>query len=108
MKPHYEQMARYLWSSTDDTICLTFNEIEHIISGELPRNTKLRPESWSNNPGGFGMTRMWLAAGYKTSRTDIGGQRVTFRRVNQHVSDECWRRVIRIALDIDLPARKRP
>ena len=105
MKPHYEQLARFLWSAGDDAIHLTFDEIEDIVSGDLPPSARKRPESWSNNPGGFGMTRMWLAAGYKTSGLDIAAQRVTFRRVNQRVTDECWRTVIRIALEVDLPAR---
>ena len=51
------------------------------------------------------MTRMGLAAGYKTSRVDVGGQRVTFERVSQSVPDQCWRRVVKIALGVDLPTR---
>ena len=70
---HYERMAWFLWSSKDDIIPLTFDEIARIISGDLPKSATNSRESWSNNPGGFGMTRMWLAAGYKTSRVDVGG-----------------------------------
>ena len=51
------------------------------------------------------MTRMWLAAGYKTSGLDLTGERVTFNRVNQKVSDSCWRQVVRLALGVDLPTR---
>lgn len=105
MKPQYEQLARFLWSRGDDTIRLTFDEIEEIVAGVLPPSARKRPESWSNNPGGFGMTRMWLAAGYKATGLDIAAERVTFRCVNQGVAEECWRSVIRIALDIDLAAR---
>ena len=97
MKPHYERMAWFLWSSKDDIIPLTFDEIARIISGDLPKSATNSRESWSNNPGGFGMTRMWLAAGYKTSRVDVGGQRVTFERVSQSVPDQCWRRVVKIS-----------
>ena len=105
MKPHYERMARFLWLKKDDIIPLTFNEITSIISGDLPKSATISRESWSNNPGGFGMSRMWLAAGYKTSQVDVAGQRVTFERVNQSVRDQCWRRVVKIALGVDLPTR---
>ena len=105
MKPHYERMAQYLWLHEEDTVSLSFDEIERIVAGKLPENTKRRPESWSNNPGGFGMTRAWLAAGYKQSRLDVAGQRVTFKRANQGIPDACWRRVVAIALGIDLPTK---
>ncbi|MYN66252.1 MAG: hypothetical protein F4X11_14675 [Acidobacteria bacterium] len=105
MKPQYERMARYLWLSGRDTVRLSFDEIENIISGNLPANTRASDTSWSNNPGGFGMTPMWLAAGYKRSDLDLTGEQVTFKRVNQKVSDTCWRKVIRLALNVDLPTR---
>ena len=105
MKPQYERMARFLWSSKDDRVSLTFDEIARIVSGDLPKSARDSRESWSNNPGGFGMTRMWLAAGYKTSKVDIARMRVTFERENQGVPDQCWREVVKIALGVDLPPR---
>ena len=105
MKPQYVRMAQFLWSSENDVISLTFDDIERITLGELPKSANDSRESWSNNPAGFGMTRMWLAAGYKTSRVDIAGKRVTFKRVNHSVSDHCWRRVVKITLGVDLPTR---
>jgi len=106
MKPHYEQMARFLWSSKEKAISLTFEEIEGIVLGRLPKSARRETASWSNNPGGFGLSRMWLAAGYHSTSIDLRGERVTFHQVKPaSISDSCWRGVVGLALGVDLPVR---
>jgi hypothetical protein len=75
----YDPLKRFLAASGAKEVPLTFAEIEQILGTSLPESRQY-PAWWSNNPSNNTMTRVWLAAGYRTERVDIAGQRVVFRR----------------------------
>ncbi len=75
----YEPLQHFLEGCATEEVPLTFGEIEGILGSVLPAS-KAYPAWWSNNPSNNVMTRAWLAAGYRTERVDIAGEKLVFRR----------------------------
>ena len=75
----YEPLRRFLEGCATEEVLLTFGEIERILGSGLPAS-KSYPAWWSNNPSNNVMTRAWLAAGYRSERVDIAGEKLVFRR----------------------------
>ena len=75
----YEPLHNFLEGCKTEEVPLTFSEIEGILGAELPPS-KAYPAWWSNNPSNNVMTRAWLAAGYRTERVDVAGEKLVFRR----------------------------
>ena len=75
----YEPLTTFLADQWTEEVPMTFAEIEAIIGARLP-NSKQYPAWWSNNPDNNVMTQAWLAAGYRTERVDIGGEKLVFRK----------------------------
>ena len=61
---------------------MSFSEIEAVIGGCLPPKAVNHPAWWSNNTSNNTMTKVWLDAGFRTERVDIGGRRLVFRRAS--------------------------
>jgi hypothetical protein len=59
---------------------MSFQEVEGVLGFELPASARQYPAWWSNNVGTHVGARAWREAGWKTSRVDVGGERVTFVR----------------------------
>jgi len=59
---------------------MSFREIEDVIEASLPPSARKHRPWWSNNPSNSAITRSWLAAGYKSSRADLIGERPVFIR----------------------------
>ena len=59
---------------------MTFAEIERVIGIPLPPAAERHPAWWSNNPSNNVMTKVWLDAGYRSERVDLGGRKLVFRR----------------------------
>lgn len=77
----YEPLGHFLKSRPASETPLRFDEIEAIIGAPLPPAAGRHPAWWSNNPSNNVMTKVWLDAGYRTERVDLGGRKVVFRRV---------------------------
>ena len=75
----YDPLTSFLATRTTQEVPMTFSEIEKVIGGRLPPS-KQYPAWWSNNASNNVMTRAWLAAGFRTERVDIAGERLVFRR----------------------------
>ena len=79
----YEPLRSFLERQAAQEVPMTFAEIERVIGTSLPEKSKMLRPWWSNNPNNNVMTKAWLAAGYRTERVDMGGERLVFRRVGQ-------------------------
>ena len=79
----YTRLGEFLRSQRTKEVPMTFAEIERIIGAKLPPNSPQYPAWWSNNPSNNVMTKVWLAAGFRTEQVDIGARKVVFRRVEQ-------------------------
>ncbi len=75
----YEPLTHFLDGRKSEEVPMTFAEIERVLGAKLPES-KQYPAWWSNNPSNNVMTKAWLAAGYRTERVDIGGEKLVFRR----------------------------
>ena len=60
---------------------MSFSEIEAVIGVRLPPAAHRHAAWWSNNPSNNVMTKVWLDAGFRTERVDLGARRLVFRRV---------------------------
>lgn len=58
---------------------MTFAQIERVVGRQLPASKHHRAW-WSNNASNNVMTRAWLAAGFRTERVDVAGEKLVFRR----------------------------
>ncbi|MBB4427164.1 hypothetical protein GGD66_005740 [Bradyrhizobium sp. CIR48] len=77
----YERLGAFLKSQRAKEVPMTFAEIERVIGSKLPPNSPQYPAWWSNNPTNNVMTKVWLAAGFRTEQVDTKARKVVFRRV---------------------------
>jgi len=78
----YSALATYLSNSAEDSIRLTFAQIEEIIGDRLPPSAKGWPAFWANEKTGTHIwAHLWRAAGWQKDAVDLAGQTVTFRRI---------------------------
>jgi hypothetical protein len=77
----YDRLGEFLQSQRTKEVPMTFAEIERVIGGKLPPNSPQYPAWWSNNPTNNVMTKVWLAAGFRTEQVDTKARKVVFRRV---------------------------
>lgn len=77
----YDRLGDFLQSQRSKEVPMTFAEIERVIGGKLPPNSPQYPAWWSNNPTNNVMTKVWLAAGFRTEQVDTRARKVVFRRV---------------------------
>ncbi len=78
----YEPLGQFLKSRSAGETPLRFDEVEAIIGAALPPAAGRHPAWWSNNPSNNVMTKVWLDAGYRTERVDLGARSVVFRRTS--------------------------
>jgi hypothetical protein len=76
----YAPLGEFLRGRHEREVPLSFAEIERIIGVPLPPKAKDIRAWWSNNPSNNVMTKVWLAAGFRTERVDIPAERLVFCR----------------------------
>ena len=76
----YQPLGEFLRSRGAAEIPMNFAEIEAVIGTTLPPSASTQPAWWSNNPSNNVMTKVWLDAGFRTERVDLGGRKLVFRR----------------------------
>jgi hypothetical protein len=84
----YEPLAVFLRSQRISEVTLTFADIERIVGAKLPPKAQHQRAWWSNNPSNNVMTKVWLAAGFRSEQVDLAARRLVFRRVEQVVVPE--------------------
>ena len=77
----YDPLGAFLASRSAGETPMTFAEVEGVIGAPLPAAAGKHAAWWSNNPRNNVMTQIWLDAGYRTERVDLGGRKVVFRKV---------------------------
>jgi hypothetical protein len=76
----YDPLQKFLAQAHGDEIPMRFSEIERVLGFELPASARRHPAWWSNNHGTNVAVNAWRSAGFRTSRVEIGGERVVFLR----------------------------
>lgn len=77
----YSPLEAHLKKQQQDTVSMSFDEIERIIGDRLPPAAFKHRPWWSNNPNNSTITAAWLNAGFKTEKVDMKGRRLVFRRI---------------------------
>jgi hypothetical protein len=83
----YSRLGEFLRAQRGKEVPMTFAEIERVIGSKLPPNSPQYPAWWSNNPSNNVMTKVWLAAGFRTEQVDIKSRKVVFRRVEPNAAE---------------------
>jgi CBS domain-containing protein len=81
----YTPLAIYLQSlpADPDKVDMTFEEIELLIGGRLPKYARQHRSWWANDSSGHVQSQQWLGAGWRVSAVNMAGERVTFTRVKE-------------------------
>jgi hypothetical protein len=83
----YDRLGEFLKSQRTREVPMSFAEIERVIGDKLPPNSPQYPAWWSNNPTNNVMTKVWLAAGFRTEQVDTKARKVVFRRIEQKLPE---------------------
>jgi hypothetical protein len=84
----YDPLNRYLAASEGGHMPMDFREVERLLGFPLPPSARQHASWWSNNPGTHVGVKAWRDAGWRTSRVDLGAERVTFVREAHRSTDE--------------------
>jgi hypothetical protein len=76
----YDALGAFLRRHGRLEIAMSFADIERIAGTKLPAKSQASRAWWSNNPNNNVMTKVWLAAGYRSEQVDLRRKRVVFRR----------------------------
>jgi hypothetical protein len=79
----YEPLGTFLRGQRTQEVPLTFNEIEKITGVKLPPKAQHHRAWWSNNASNNVMTKVWLEAGYESTRVDMSARKLVFRRIEK-------------------------
>ena len=74
----YAPLADHLKDSGQESVPMTFADIEQVIGARLPQSAFSHRAWWSNNPSNSVITNSWLKAGYKTENVDMAGKKLVF------------------------------
>ncbi|HEY1612391.1 MAG TPA: hypothetical protein VGF97_01705 [Rhizomicrobium sp.] len=78
----YEGLGHFLKKQAMLEVPMSFAEIERVVGVKLPPSAYRHRPWWSNNASNSVMTQVWLDAGFRTERVDMGGRKLVFRRVS--------------------------
>ena len=83
----YQRLYTHLCSLPAQEWRASFSEIEAIIGFELPASARLHRPWWSNQggSGGHSHAMAWGVAGWETSKVDLQGEELLFRRRSMEV-----------------------
>jgi len=76
----YDALGEYLRRQPGERVPLKFADIEKITGHKLPASSRYRAW-WSNNDFNSVLTKVWLAAGFKSEQVDMQKRELVFRRV---------------------------
>lgn len=76
----YEPLRRFLADHRDGEWRATFADVEEVLGFKLCASARKRREWWANSTSRTEAKYGWLAAGWKTTDVDMGGERLVFLR----------------------------
>lgn len=75
----YRFLADYLYNSKQDSVRLSFNEIEEILKTKLPSSAHNHRAFWANTTS-HSIALSWLNVGYATVDVNIAEQYIVFEK----------------------------
>jgi len=76
----YHPLYAHLREGDEDTLTLTFAQVEALMGVPLPASARARRGWWSNRAAGSPQSAAWTEAGYRVEDVDLARDRVTFRK----------------------------
>lgn len=76
----YDPLHDFLARAEVDEAPMRFDEIEQVLGFGLPASARRHPAWWSNSHETNVAVNAWRSAGFRTSRVDLGGERLVFVR----------------------------
>ena len=73
----YIELSKYLNRSGEDTIVLSFEQIEKILGFKLPPSAYTHRAFWANTQS-HAIAHSWLSVNYQTAEADLAEKRVKF------------------------------
>jgi hypothetical protein len=108
----YAPLTDHLAARKQQTVAMSFPELEAVLGFPLPRSARKFREWWSNNPRNHTQATAWLKAGYKTRDVDFEKGRLLFEKLNatepetakpgRHPLIGCMAGMITVAPGVDL------
>ena len=80
----YAPLEDHLRDTGQESVPMTFADIEQVIGAKLPQSAFTHRAWWSNNPTNNVMTRAWLEAGYMTAEVDMAAHKLVFCKAVQY------------------------
>lgn len=80
MVTKYQPLRTFLESRPGRELPMSFSEVEGVLRFPLPPSARRHAAWWSNNVGTHVGAAAWRSAGWRTSRVDIGSERLVFVR----------------------------
>jgi DNA-binding transcriptional regulator YiaG len=83
MKPgsKYHPLFEYLQRQEQETVSLSFSDIEMVMDSLLPASARTRKNWWSNRDSASALQAgAWIRAGYHVEAVDLHHQMVTFQK----------------------------
>ncbi|MBA3811921.1 MAG: hypothetical protein H0X27_09855 [Caulobacteraceae bacterium] len=78
----YEPLKQWLRRRPESEVPLSFAEVEALLGFALPHSARRHAPWWANEArGSHVQAGAWLGAGWRTSRVNIGGEKLVFVRV---------------------------
>lgn len=75
----YGELTRRLEREAGEQLPMGFAEVEQLIRSDLPDSAR-KHQAWWANTGTHSHAAAWMRPGWRTSRLDLSGERVTFVR----------------------------
>jgi hypothetical protein len=80
MGSSYSPLRNYLGRAREPNVTLSFNEIEQILSRQLPASAR-RHRAWWANDRTHRHARTWLDVAWEVNAASLTAERITFRKV---------------------------
>ncbi|WP_420889982.1 DUF7662 domain-containing protein [Deinococcus psychrotolerans] len=85
----YVRLAEHLRRSSQDSLTLTYEEMEGILHAPFPSSARKHRAWWSNSVQGHSQASAWLNERWQVASVQPGS--VTFQRNNSNDADSCFR-----------------
>lgn len=79
----YEPLEAFLSRQTNDSIEMTFEQIEKVLDSKLPKSARAYRPWWANSSAGHVNAQAWLSAGFEALEVDMEREKLVFRRMRR-------------------------
>jgi len=78
----YDPLGEYLRGHAAAEVPMTFAEIERVTGSKLPQSAYRHRPWWSNSAVNSVLTKVWLNAGFRSTRVDMAKRKLVFERAH--------------------------